>query len=119
MGGLIIQTGMNHKLSIQRIFIPLLLLGFAISSLQAQPGRFPAREKAKPYKLLTAGRQITIRGNLELASVMVWTAGGHRVLEQKDIYKTEYRFELTVPARIYFIMIRFKDGQSFSEKIGI
>lgn len=75
--------------------------------------------KAKPYKLLTSGRQVTIRSSEIIESVMVWTSGGHRVLEEKEIQKELYQFRLTVPARIYFIMLRMNNGKVYSEKIGI
>ena len=75
--------------------------------------------KSRPYRLLTAGRQVTIRCTQRLESIMVWTSGGHRVIEQKDIKKEEFQFQLTVPARAYFIMIRLSDGSSYSEKFGV
>ena len=75
---------------------------------------------AKPYKLLTVGKQITIRSNTtNILSVMVWTSGGHRVLEQKDINASSYQFRISVNASAYFMMIRMADGRSYSEKIGV
>ena len=81
--------------------------------------RSNAAAKTRPYRLLTEGRQVTIRCTQRLESVMVWTSGGHRVIEQKDIKKEEFQFQLTVPARVYFIMIRLSDGSSYSEKFGV
>lgn len=98
-----------------------LILALAITAMaQPMPAPFPEKNKtAKPYQLLTNGRQITIRSTQSLESVMVWTSGGHRVVEDKAIDKNEYQFNLTISARIYFVMIRMKDGKSYSEKIGV
>lgn len=99
------------------------LLLSPIGSIVAQPVYRPAKDsvvKAKPYKLLTAGKQITIRSNTtNILSVMVWTSGGHRVLEQKDINASSYQFRISVNASAYFMMIRMADGRSYSEKIGV
>lgn len=75
--------------------------------------------KARPYKISTAGRQVTIKGTANIQSVMVWTSGGHRVLEQKDINASSYQFRISVNASAYFLMIRMADGKSYSEKIGL
>jgi hypothetical protein len=75
--------------------------------------------KNKPYRILTSGKQITIRSRETLSSVMVWTAGGHRVFEQKELDKDELQIQLTVQARFYFLMIRLRNGESYSEKIGV
>lgn len=105
---------------VKRPFFILALLGLAIcASAQTRP--VPIAEKnnsAKPYKLLTQGKQITIRSAQALDAVMVWTSGGHRVLEERSIDKNEFQVNLTVPSRVYFIMIRLKNGKTYSEKIG-
>jgi len=94
-----------------------------LGSIVAQPVYKPAKDsviKAKPYKVLTAGKQITIRSNTtNILSVMVWTSGGHRVLEQKDINASSYQFRISVNSSAYFMMIRMADGKSYSEKIGV
>lgn len=97
-----------------------LLLLFSLAGMAQSPRTSVSESKAdKPYKILTNGRQITIQSNKNIESVMVWTAGGHRVVEDKGINKTDYRFQLTIDARIYFIMIRTNDGKTYSDKIGI
>ncbi|MBN8864836.1 MAG: hypothetical protein J0H92_15795 [Sphingobacteriales bacterium] len=104
-------------------FIICACLLLPLGSIVAQPVYKPAKDsvvKAKPYKLLTAGKQITIRSNTtNILSVMVWTSGGHRVLEQKDINAASYQFRISVNASAYFMMIRMADGKSYSEKIGV
>lgn len=105
-------------------FILCTCLLLPLGSIVAQPVYKPAKDsvvKAKPYKLLTAGKQITIRSNTtnNILSVMVWTSGGHRVLEQKDINASSYQFRISVNSSAYFMMIRMADGKSYSEKIGV
>ena len=84
-----------------------------------QPTDRPVPEKAKPYRVLTAGRQVTIRSQLPIQSLVVWTASGHRILEQKNIDAGNYVFRVDVKDKVFFLMIRLKDGKVFSEKIGV
>jgi hypothetical protein len=73
----------------------------------------------KPYKVLTNGRQITFQSKLTIRSMMVWTASGHRIVEEKNIDETSYSFNATAKERIFFVMLEFADGKRFTEKIGI
>ena len=73
----------------------------------------------KPYKVLTAGKQITIKSGKPIKSIMVWTSGGHRILEQKEVNATFYIFNITVNEKIFFVMLRLQDGKVFTEKIGV
>ena len=50
---------------------------------------------------------------------MVWTSGGDRILEQKDINASSYNFRISVSEKIFFIMVRLVDGKTYSEKIGV
>ena len=111
---------MNFRHLLNRISLFCLALFLALSCLaQTKPASSGEKDRPRPYKILTNGKQITIQSAGELESVMVWTAGGHRMLEDRAIHKKEYRFNLTVVTRIYFIMIRMKDGKTYSEKMGV
>lgn len=79
----------------------------------------PAGDKAKPYRILTAGRQVTVKSSQPIQSLMVWTSGGHRILEQKNIDAGNYTFRVDVKEKVFFVMIRLKNGKVFSEKIGV
>src|SRR5690606_24989260 len=73
-----------------------LMLLFSLLGMAQSPRTSVSGSKfAKPFKILTNGRQITIQSNKNIESVMVWTSGGHRVVEDKAINRTDYRFELT------------------------
>ena len=74
---------------------------------------------AKPYKILTSGKQITVKSTKNIKSVMVWTASGHRIVEQKDVNSTSYSFTVTVNEKYYFVMIQYEGQKPFTEKIGV
>lgn len=74
---------------------------------------------AKPYRILTSGKQITIKSTRDIKSVMVWTPGGHRIIEQKDINASNYSFRVTVDQKYIFVMVQLVDGKVYSEKIGL
>ena len=84
---------------------------------QAQPDPNPGDKK--PYKVLTSGKQITIKCGKAISHVMVWTTSGDRVIEQKDINASSYSVELPVNHKQFFIMISLKDGRRFTERIGV
>ncbi len=50
---------------------------------------------------------------------MVWSSGGNRILEQKNINASQYNFRITIKDRIFFMMIQLADGKTYSEKLGI
>lgn len=74
---------------------------------------------ARPYRILTSGKQVTIKSSKTIKSVMVWTSGGNRVHEQKDINNALYNFRITVNEKIFFIRVQLTDGNTYSEKIGV
>ena len=78
-----------------------------------------AETTAKPYKVLTNGKQITIQSKQDIRSVMVWTSSGHRIVEQKDINAASYKFTVSVNERVFFMMLETVDGKRFTEKIGV
>ena len=105
------------------------ILVFALLSvthfIQAQvkpPGS--AEEKiavvsGKPYKILTNGKQITIQSKQDIRSVMVWTSGGHRIVEQKDVNASTYKFTVPAKEKVLFLMLETTNGKRFTDKIGV
>jgi hypothetical protein len=73
----------------------------------------------KPFKVLTNGKQITIQSKQNLRSLMVWTASGHRFVEEKALTTNSYSF--TVPAKetIFYIMLETAEGKRFTERMGL
>ena len=91
---------------------------------QAQPAGTSAPVKetekiSKPYRIQTSGKQITIKSTKDIKSVIVWTSGGHRVVEHKEINAASYTFRITVKEKIFFIRLQLIDGKTYSEKIGV
>ncbi len=76
-------------------------------------------KKQKPYKLITAGRQITIKSIKGIKQVMLWTTGGNRVVEQREINNNSYILDIPVSQKTFFLMIGLADGKIYTEKIGI
>ena len=99
---------------------PIAILGIACLSVFARAqSPTPAEREKKPYKVLTSGKQITIKATKEMASVMVWTASGHRIVEQKEVNATSFSFNVNVSEKVFFLMIRFEGMKPYTEKIGI
>ena len=96
--------------------IAILFLSLYSLLVQAQP--LPPGE-SKPYKIVTSGKQITIKSNKAIKQVMVWTAGGNRVVEQKGINATSYILTIPVNQSNFFMMIGLNDGRIYTEKIGL
>jgi hypothetical protein len=100
----------------------LLAVSAAVSA-QTKPLRDPAvpgkTEKAKPFKVLTNGRQITIQSKENIRTLMIWSAGGQRIVEEKDINSMSYSFVLPQKEKIVFVLVEMLNGKRFTEKIGV
>jgi hypothetical protein len=73
---------------------------------------------AKPFRVLTSGKRITIQGSQPIKRILGWTASGHRFIENNNVDAVSCNFELPGGERFAFIMIQMKDGRHFTEKIG-
>jgi hypothetical protein len=76
-------------------------------------------ERAKPYRILTSGKQITVKSAKDIQSIMVWTASGHRIVEQKDVNAASFTFNVGINEKVFFLMLELKGEQRFTEKIGV
>jgi len=72
-----------------------------------------------PYRILTAGKLVTIKSTKNIKSVMVWTSGGHRIIEEKNVNASSYSFRITINEKIFFVRVQLADGKTYSEKIGV
>ena len=77
------------------------------------------KAEPRPFKVLTAGRQITIKSAKTIKTIMVWTSGGHRIVEQKAVNASSYTFNITINEKIFFVMLRLQDDKIYTEKIGV
>ena len=73
----------------------------------------------KPYKVLTSGKQVTIKSEKNIRSIMVWTSSGNRIVEQKAVNATSFTFNTGNKEKIFFVMVRLQNGMLYTEKIGI
>jgi len=73
----------------------------------------------KPYRILTSGKQVTVKSTRDIKSVMVWTASGHRIVEEKEVNATSFSFTIHVTEKVFFIMIQFDGSRPYTEKIGV
>ena len=95
-------------------------LSFLFFVSQAQPDKeWPIKKEVKPYKVLSSGKQITIKSTKEIIHVMLWTTGGNRVVEQKEINNSSYTFTIPVNQKTFYLMIGLTGDKIYTEKIGI
>ena len=76
-------------------------------------------QKNKPYRILTSGKEITIKSNKAIKEVMVWTSSGYRIVENRNVNANSFMFQVKVNVKIIYIMIHYEGGQPFTEKLGI
>lgn len=79
----------------------------------------PDKQEIKPYKVLTSGKQITIKSTKDIHHLMLWTTGGNRVVEAKEINKSSYSFTIPVNQKAFYLMIGLEGGRVYTEKIGL
>src|SRR5262245_6041464 len=107
------------RLSIFRATI-IIAIAFTSMIVQGQPvSTKPEETSSKPYKILTIGKQITIKSTKDIKSVMVWTATGHRIVEQREVNAPSFTFNANVGEKIFFVMIQYEGQKPFTEKIGV
>ena len=99
----------------------ILAISCASVVVQAQPVNLSISEKspAKPYRIQTSGKQITIKSSKDINSIIDWTSGGHRIVENKAVNNPVYSFRITVREKIFFLRVQLADGNTYSEKFGV
>jgi hypothetical protein len=86
---------------------------------QSPKSEITSRASAKPFKVLTNGKQITIQSKQNLRSIMVWTASGHRFIEEKELTTNSYTFTVPSKEKVFYMMIETAEGKRFTEKMGV
>ena len=105
--------------AIRRLLTAVSLLLFVVTSQAQLAGNETIIKESKPYKILTSGRQITIKSSKNIQHVMVWTTSGYRIVEQKGINNNSFVINIPVNQKTFFLMIGLSDGKIYTEKIGI
>jgi hypothetical protein len=100
--------------------LPVILFSFLFHATTAQPfGEKSPASNNKPYKVLTSGKQLTIKSTRQIRHVMLWTTGGNRIVEQKEINNQQCIVQIPVNQKTFFMMVAMGDGKVYTEKIGI
>lgn len=86
---------------------------------QAQPENDLLKNDNKPYRILTSGKQVTIKSKKTIKNVMVWTSNGHRIVEQRDINAASFSFQPAVKEKVFFVMIQYEGLKPYTEKVGV
>lgn len=102
---------------VTRRFTVIVLSILLSLTLKAQPDSDPG--KNKPYRILTSGRQISVKSTKYIRNIMVWTSTGHRIVEQKDLNTFSYSFSATAKEKVFFVMIQYDGMKPYTEKIGV
>ena len=110
-----------------RPFIRIVFVIFSLTCFSIPPQAQPVNASVvkengknnKPYRILTSGKLVTIKSTKTIKNVMVWTSGGNRIIEDKNVNASSYNFRITVNEKIFFIMVQLVDGKTYSEKIGV
>jgi hypothetical protein len=101
----------------------MVFLSLFLGNANAQPDNFPVstiKKENKPYKLLTSGRQVTVKSTKNIKNIMVWTASGNRIVEQKEVNAATYTFNVSGSReKAFFLMIQYETGKPYTEKIGV
>ena len=50
---------------------------------------------------------------------MVWTASGHRIVEEKDLKTNSYSFTAPAKEKVFYMVIETAEGKRFTEKMGV
>lgn len=96
------------------------LLAVAVLSVSMLTGYTqPIKTEAKPYKVLTTGKQLTIKSSKNIKHVMVWTTSGDRVVEQRDINNSSFTIDIPISRKTFFLMVGLENGKVYTEKIGV
>jgi len=101
-------------LSAIRRLLAVVFLSIYMFTSQAQ-----SVKEVKPYKILTSGKQVTIKSTKNISNVMLWTNNGNRLVEQREINDDTYSFTIPVNGKFFFLMVGLANGKIYTEKLGI
>ncbi len=74
---------------------------------------------AKPFKIITEGKKITVKSTKDIRKALAWTASGHRFSEQTNINTASCNFTVPNNERFIFVMLELEDGKVYTEKVGV
>lgn len=95
--------------------VAVILFTVSFLSIKAQS----TKKETKPYRVITSGRQLTIKSSKTINNIMVWTTDGNRVVEQKTINNNSFTIDIPVYRKAFYLMIGLTNGKIYTEKIGV
>lgn len=104
--------------SFRRLFA-VAVLSLALVASNAQSNDRSVKKEVPPYKVLTSGKQITIKSNKTILHIMLWTTDGNRVAEHKQINANSFTLNTGVEHKTFFLMVTLDGGKVYTEKIAI
>lgn len=105
--------------SVRRL-LAVAALSVSFFASQAQPaGNQSIKKESRPYKVITSGKEITIKSSRNIQHIMLWTNSGHRVVEQRKINAGTFTFIIPINDKIFFLLVGLESGKVYTEKIGI
>jgi|GEM_PF-987798 len=99
-------------------FTILVAVSYSQKSVLPQNTSFKKTER-KPYKVLTSAKRITIKSEVSLKSLLIWSAKGHRVVEQTNMAVQEFSYTINISENIFFLLLELENGKRYTEKIGV
>jgi hypothetical protein len=75
--------------------------------------------ESRPYKILTSGRQVTVKSSKNISHIMLWSNDGHRLVEQRSIDAAVYSFTIPISGNFFFLMVGLSNGKIYTQKIGV
>lgn len=109
-----------------RTFIACAACLFLFSFSMAQQKQVPFKEQntdskttGKPFRIYTTGNRITVQSKINIRKLMLWTATGDRVVEDKNLNCANYSYTVTIRKRTFFLMLELADGKRYTEKIAV
>ena len=50
---------------------------------------------------------------------MIWTASGHRVIEDRNLHTNSWSYTISINENIFYLMVELADGKRITKKIGL
>jgi hypothetical protein len=110
----------------QKLIACLVFISMAGLSMAQDPSYSTATDTTriekkieKPFRISTSGKQVTIQSDQNIKKIIAWAEGGNRFFENNNIDETVFRFTVPPTPKIIFVLVMFKDGKHYTEKIAL
>jgi len=102
------------------VFLSLFISAVAAAQPAGNSFDITIKKESKPFKVLTTGKQVTVKSTKDIKTIMVWTATGHRIVEQTMVNASSFTFNVSGSReRIFFVMVQYEGQKPVTEKFGV